>query len=67
MKYECSPCTGEALCPYCARFIDDEAARIHDNGVMDITSFRYIAYGNAKNTKASPAHAGGLQMPSELI
>ena len=43
---------GESLCPYCARFLDTTAARIYDNGVMNITHFRYIPYGNAKQTKA---------------
>lgn len=42
---------GESLCPYCARFLDTTAARIYDNGVMNITHFRYIPYGNAKQTK----------------
>ena len=45
--------TGEALCPYCAKFIDIVAATIHHNGVMNITSFHYIPYGNAQDTKAS--------------
>ncbi|KAA6423972.1 MAG: hypothetical protein FRX49_05931, partial [Trebouxia sp. A1-2] len=44
---------GEALCPYCARFLDTVAARIYDNGVMNMTRFRYIPYGNAKETQAS--------------
>ncbi|KAL0018223.1 hypothetical protein WJX77_010691 [Trebouxia sp. C0004] len=42
---------GEALCPYCARFLDTVAARIYDNGVMNMTRFRYIPYGNAKETQ----------------
>lgn len=42
---------GEALCPYCAKFIDMVAAQMHYNGVMNTTSFRYIPYGNAQDTK----------------
>ena len=58
MKAQASCCSqpvwhaGESLCPYCARFLDTTAARIYDNGVMNITRFRYIPYGNAKQTKA---------------
>ena len=47
--------TGETLCPYCARFVDNLAARLYEDGVMNMTNFRYIPYGNAKETKASIA------------
>ena len=58
------PLTGEALCPYCARFVDTLAARIHEDGVMNLTKFRYIPYGNAKDTKASSAPASSRHVPS---
>ena len=54
------PRTGEALCPYCARFVDTVAARIHEDGVMNLANFRYIPYGNAKDTKASSALSSGF-------
>ena len=57
-------CAGEALCPYCARFIDTVAARIHENGVMNITKFRYIPYGNAKESKVS---RGGQHTPPDAV
>lgn len=52
---------GEALCPYCARFLDTVAAKIYDNGVMNLTNFRYIPYGNAKKTEGGIACQHGPQ------
>lgn len=59
--------TGEALCPYCARFVDTVAARIYEDGVMKLANFRYIPYGNAKETKASLAPASGLHELSQHV
>lgn len=43
---------GEALCPYCARFIDNTAWVLYYNGIMNLTNFRYIPWGNAHFTQA---------------
>ncbi|KAK9839438.1 hypothetical protein WJX81_001985 [Elliptochloris bilobata] len=41
---------GEALCPYCAKFLTETAAPLFAEGFAPYMDFRYVAYGNAKNT-----------------
>lgn len=50
-------CTGEALCPYCARFIDNTAWKLYANGIMNLTNFRYVPWGNAHFTEVGPCCA----------
>lgn len=53
---------GEALCPYCARFIDNTAWKLYANGIMNLTNFRYVPWGNAHFTEDGAACQHG---PSE--
>ncbi|KAK9807369.1 hypothetical protein WJX73_007815 [Symbiochloris irregularis] len=39
----------EAGCPYCAHFTVTDVAPMFENGLSDLITFRYIAWGNAKN------------------
>lgn len=40
---------GEAGCPYCAHFTVADVAPLFENGLSDLITFRYIAWGNAHN------------------
>jgi interferon gamma-inducible protein 30 len=41
---------GEALCPYCARFLTQIASAAFEDKVMDLANFTYVAWGNAVNS-----------------
>ena len=45
------------MCPYCARFIDGTAWTLFNNGVMNLTTFRYIPWGNAHFIEARECSA----------
>ena len=43
----------ETLCPYSARFVVDNLARIFEDGLLDAVDLTLVPYGNAR------VHAGG--------
>ena len=57
----------EALCPYCALATTSVVAPIFQSGLSNYTIFRYIPYGNAKNSSQVCAVLEASELPDHML